>query len=328
VPLPDVSDASAVQPRASGAPAIAELEDGVAFDLPPDVTARIESLASGFVAGLAAAPIGSPAFGRAIRAIDGLGEREVAATTQIAARFQDRPVRVLEDVLDERAPLSRHVRELEKMAAAMAARLAARGTPDGDADDLDDEDLRAAERVRELIPQLDADRELLEADNAAVAQQEQALWREIETLRQYAALAASLDQLMADHVDGLQGADPARARTLRVDVLFAIRRRRRDLLLQLAVATQGDAALRLIEQDNLEVIWALRTATTTTATALRAAALASLATSNRSAVGRSSSDGGAVAVVRQTLTDMLGALDAVEQRRRTTLEIVRRQPRD
>ena len=318
------SDAS----DASDDPAIAELEDGVAFDLPPDVTARIESLASGFVAGLVAAPIGSPALGRAIRAIDGLGEREVAATTQIAARFQDRPVRVLEDVLGEHAPLSRHVRELEKMAAAMAGRLAARGTPDGDADDLDDEDMRVAERVRELIPQLDADRALLETDNAGLAQQERALWREIETLRQYAALAGRMDQVLADHLDTLQAADPARAHALRVDVLFAIRRRRRDLLLQLAVATQGYSALRLIEQDNLEVIWALRGATTTTVTALRAASLASLATSNRPVGERSSSDGTAVASLRQTLTDMLGALDAVEQRRRTTLEIVQRQARD
>ena len=312
----------------SEAPAIAELADGVAFDLPPDVTARIESLASGFVSGLVAAPMGSPAFGRAIRAIDGLGEREVAATTQIAARFQDRPVRVLEDVLGERAPLSRHVRELEQMAAAMAERLAARRSPDGDADDLDDEDRRAAERVRELIPELDADRALLETDNAALAQQEQALWREIETLRQYAALAARLDQLMADHVEGLQATDPARAHAIRVDVLYAIRRRRRDLLLQLAVATQGYSALRLIEQDNLEVIWALKGATTTTVTALRAASLAALATSNRPAVGPFPSGSDAVASLRQTLADMVSALDAVEQRRRTTLDVVQRKGRD
>lgn len=235
---------------------------------------------------------------------------------------------MLEDVLGERAPLSRHVRELEKMAATMAERLAARRSSDGDADDLDDEDRRAAERVRELIPELDADRALLETDNAALAQQEQALWREIETLRQYAALAARLDQLMADHVEGLQATDPARGHAIRVDVLYAIRRRRRDLLLQLAVATQGYSALRLIEQDNLEVIWALRAATTTTVTALRAASLASLATSDRAAVGRSASDGSAVASLRETLADMVSALDAVEQRRRTTLDVVQRNGRD
>ena len=222
----------------SGAPAIAELEDGVAFDLPPDVTARIESLASGFVAGLVSAPIGSPAFGRAIRAIDGLGEREVAATTRSPPG--SRTGRSAGSrMCSTSTPLSRHVRELEKMAGAMSARLAARGSPDGDADDLDDEDRRAAERVRELIPELDADRALLETDNAAVAQQEQALWREIETLRQYAALAARLDQLMADHVEGLQAADPARAHAMRVDVLYAIRRRRRDLLLQLGGRDPG-----------------------------------------------------------------------------------------
>ena len=133
---------------------------------------------------------------------------------------------------------------------------------------------------------------------------------------------------MADHVEGLQAADPARGHAIRVDVLYAIRRRRRDLLLQLAVATQGYSALRLIEQDNLEVIWALRAATTTTVTALRAASLASLATSDRAAVGRSTSDGSAVASLRETLADMVSALDAVEQRRRTTLDVVQRNGRD
>ncbi len=273
-----------------------------------------------------AAPAGSPAFGRAIRAIDGLGEREIAATTQIAARFQDRPIRAVEDVLGERAPLTRHVRELGKMAAELAARLAARRAADGD--DLEDADLRAADRVRELIPQLDADRALLEADNAALAQQERALWREIETLRQYATLAARLDELVADHLDTLHEADPARAHVLRVDALHAIRRRRRDVLLQLAVATQGYAALRLIEQDNLEVIWALRAAMTTTVTALRAASLATRATSSRQAATRSAADADTVAGLRQTLTDMVSALDIVEQRRRATLETVQRQAHD
>ena len=111
-------------------------------------------------------------------------------------------------------------------------------------------------------------------------------------------------------------------------MLYAIRRRRRDLLLQLAVATQGYSALRLIEQDNLAVIWALRGATTTTVTALRAASLAAIATSTRPAAGTSAPDGGAVASLRQTLADMVSALDAVEQRRRTTLDVVQRKGRD
>jgi hypothetical protein len=177
-------------------PAIAELEDGVAFDLPPDVTARIESLASAFVASLVTAPIGSPSFGRAIRAIDGLGEREIAATTQIAARFQDRPVRVLEEVLAERAPLSRHVRELERWPRRWRRGSRPGDGPTGTRTTWTRTTGARPSGVRELIPELEADRALLELDNAGLAQQEQALWREIETLRQYAALAARLDQLL------------------------------------------------------------------------------------------------------------------------------------
>jgi uncharacterized protein YaaN involved in tellurite resistance len=44
--------------------------------------------------------------------------------------------------------------------------------------------------------------------------------------------------------------------------------------MQLAVVSQGYSALRLIEHDNLEVIWAVRSAATTTATAIRTASLA------------------------------------------------------
>jgi hypothetical protein len=61
------------------------------------------------------------------------------------------------------------------------------------------------------------------------------------------------------------------------DVIHSLRQHRRDLLLQLAVASQTYASVRLIEQRNLEVIWALRSASATTLSALHATGLARLA---------------------------------------------------
>jgi uncharacterized protein YaaN involved in tellurite resistance len=246
----------------------------------------------------------------------------VAATTLIASRFQDRPVRAVEDVLAERAPLTRHLRELRDAAAGLARRSARdRVSPD----EVAREAAEADERIRELVAALDADRALLEVDNAALDQQERALWIEIETLRQYAFLAARLDDLLAERIDLAGRTDPAAARTLQLEALYAIRRRRRDLLLQLAVATQGYAALRLVEQDNLEVIWAIRTATTTTVTALRTAVLAARATSDRVDAAMGAADD-VVEAVRQTLGEMHASLDEVDRRRRTTLDQVRRRP--
>ena len=98
---------------------LTELEQQLAADIEPDVAAKVESVAVAFVDRLLAAPLGTPSFGRSIRAIDGLGEREVRATTIIASRFGDRPVRDVEDLLSERASLSRHLRALREAGARL-----------------------------------------------------------------------------------------------------------------------------------------------------------------------------------------------------------------
>jgi len=64
-----------------------------------------------------------------------------------------------------------------------------------------------------------------------------------------------------------------RADCLRADLLYAIRRRRQEILTQLAVTTQGYAALRIVEERNEGMVHALATATTTTAAALRTAVM-------------------------------------------------------
>ncbi len=255
-----------------------------------------------------------------MRAIDTLGEREVAATTQIAARFHDRPLRAVEDVLSDKAPLTRHLRDLRREADDLLRRS---GRPDVSADWLAREAGEVEGRIRDLVIALDSDRQALEVDNAAIDQQERALWIEIDTLRQYAFLAARLDDLVAERVEALAPADPAAAHALQVEALYAVRRRRRDLLLQLAVATQGYAALRLVEQGNLEVIWAIRAASTTTVTAVRTALLAARATAAKDA---ERSAGAFVSELRDTLAEMQTALDEVDRRRRTTLAEAKRRP--
>ncbi len=113
----------------------------------------------------------------------------------------------------------------------------------------------------------------LEADNAAISQEERALWTEMETLRQYAYLARTLDESLERRIDALATTDAARGRALREDVLFPVRHRLQDILTQLAVAAQGYAALRVVRQNNQEVIRAIHTATTTTTAALRTAVM-------------------------------------------------------
>jgi hypothetical protein len=247
----------------------------------------------------------------------------VDATTQIAARFQDRPVRAVEAVLADRSPLTRHLRELRESATGLVRRVSS----DGDDPDVVARAVaEAEERIRGLVAELDEDRATLEADNAGIDQQERALWIEIETLRRYAVLGARLDELVGNQVEALRATNPAAARSLELEALHAIRRRRRDLLLQLAVATQGYAALRIVEQDNLEVIWAIRAATTTTVSALRTALFAARATADRTDMAADGGVGPVVTELSRTLAEMQAALDEADRRRRRALTEARHRP--
>jgi hypothetical protein len=81
----------------------------------------------------------------------------------------------------------------------------------------------------------------------------------------------------------------------------------------------------VIERDNLEIIWAIRAATSTTVSALRAAQLAVQAVSDRShAAATAVSDSMAL---RDTITQLVDAIDEVDRRRRTTIEDVQGRPR-
>ena len=260
-----------------------------------------------------AAPLGSPAFGRAIAAIDGLGDREIRATTEIVRGLDNQPSLAVRRLVSDDSQLSRSLRWLRETAERLRDELNARSAES--ARDVARDLERAQERIDEAVGALNDALETLQLANATIAQQERALWTELQALREYAFLAGRLDDLVDDRIEALATTDPDRAGALRTEALFSVRRRRRDLLLQLAVVTQGYAALRLIEQDDLEVIWAIRTATTTTATAMRTALLAVQAMADR----RRSVEVD-LAGLGQAWNDVVVALDAVDVRKRRTFE--------
>ena len=95
----------------------------------------------------------------------------------------------------------------------------------------------------------------------------------METLRQYAFLAGRLDEELTARIAGAEdvraGAPAAeRVNSLRLDVLPIVRRRRREILTQLSIVMQGYAALRIVEDDNAEVIRAVASTISTTTAAL------------------------------------------------------------
>ena len=93
-----------------------------------------------------------------------------------------------------------------------------------------------------------------------------------------------LDESLDARIAAIDATDPRRATALREDVLLPVRVRRRDILTQLAVVSQGYAALGIIKRTNDDLIGAVRAATTTTVAAVRTAALVAQAIANRRAV--------------------------------------------
>jgi uncharacterized protein YaaN involved in tellurite resistance len=250
-----------------------------------------------------------------LAAVDRLGQREIAATAAIATAFADRPIRALEHELGDDRALARHGRALRRVAEDLVPN---DGGGRRDGTDIVAASAAAEHRIRVLVAELDATRQALDVDNGRLNQQERALWTEIQAIREYAAVAAAIDEALEDRIAEIAGENAGRARALRDDVQYVVRRRRRDILLQLAVATQGYAALRRIEQGNLELIWMLRSMSTTTASALRTAAFAARLVSARPAAAAD-----ALADVGHAWGDVLSAVERVESRRREALEELR-----
>jgi uncharacterized protein YaaN involved in tellurite resistance len=254
---------------------------GQEIGVPPEIASRIDAIVEDFLDAVVRLDPHEAEFGRRIAEVQAIAEREIFATSEMSRRVLDQPVRAITGILGAKAPIAQGLLELR------------RGVEDLDParQDLDavkdweryEERFAAGQtRLQEIIWALTDSRNRLLADNAALAQDQRALWTEMETLRQYAYLVRSLDEGLERRIDGLAGTDASRAKLLREDVLFPVRQRLQDIVTQLAVATQGYAALHIVEQTNAEVIRAIGSATTTTAAALRTAIMVTQAI----AVGR------------------------------------------
>ena len=273
-------DLSAPAPVLVVAPEEAEKAITVAVD----VATRIDALVAAFIDSITSLDAHGDEYRRRIADVNSIGEREVIATSEMSNRLLDRPVRAMTGILEGKAPIARNLVELRHTVedlnparydlAQMSPRKLLGVIPLGDRlRNYFDRYTKAQAHIQAIIGALTDSRNNLQADNAAIAQEERALWTEMETLRQYAYMARTLDEALERRIDALATSDPARGRTLREDILFPVRHRLQDILTQLAVAAQGYAALRVVQQNNQEVVRAIQTATTTTTAALRTAVM-------------------------------------------------------
>jgi uncharacterized protein YaaN involved in tellurite resistance len=124
----------------------------------------------------------------------------------------------------------------------------------------------------------------LRKDNAALNLEKGELWAAMARLNQYVYVAERLDAQLAARIADLEATDPDRARSLRDDVLFYVRQKHQDLLVQLAVSIQNYLAIDVVIKNNVELIKGVDRASTTTISALRTAVIVAQALGNQKLV--------------------------------------------
>jgi uncharacterized protein YaaN involved in tellurite resistance len=255
--------------------------------IPPPAVERLEELVAEIVDTVVSAPPDGLALARTVEAISRLGQREFVATAAISGRVLDRRFRSMDGQFAARGPMTRRLAGLRKIADDLEPSRIKMGRGRSSSDDMKELDryferfAKTQPRLEGILAELGQSRFALERDNASIAAEQESLAVEMESLREHVFLAERLDDALAARLTRLAEADPDRAEDLRAHVLAALRARRAQIVTQLSVATQGYAALELVEKSNDAVIDSVAQAVSTTATALRTAILAAQAAASQ-----------------------------------------------
>ena len=279
---------NAPEPATTIAPDDAEKEVAI----PSEAAQRIDSLVAAYVSGISDLDVHGDDYRRRVDDIDALADREIRATSEMSNRLLDRPTRAMSGLGSGDTSVARSLLDLRHSVEDLnpAKHDLSQGGPRKLLGILPFGDRvrayfakyqKAQSHIQGIVGALREGSGELEKDNAAIGQEQKALWTQMETLRQYAYMAERLDAGLEARFDAISATDQDRARVLREDILFPVRRRRQEILTQLAVAVQGYAALRVVEINNRELIRAVRTATTTTVAALRTAVMVAQALTNQ-----------------------------------------------
>jgi uncharacterized protein YaaN involved in tellurite resistance len=251
--------------------------------LAEDVQAGISTRADEFTQRLAALDPRSPDFGRVLDELLTVGSADMRVAATIAGALLDRSTAALAGARGEKvsaqqeialslAELRRTVRELDPSKLPLTGRKILRLIPvANEARKLLSRYQAASEPVNALVVHLRMRQDLLQRDNAAIKNERERLWQNMNKLSESAAFAAAVDEAVDRQASILDLADPLMAKALRADILHPIRQRQQDILTQLAVCAQGYLALDLLRRNNDELIRGVERAVSTTVSALRIA---------------------------------------------------------
>jgi uncharacterized protein YaaN involved in tellurite resistance len=263
--------------------------------LTPDVLAKLDGEVDAFVQAMTQLDPNSAEFQTKVKAVYGAGDAEVAQSAAMSNRMLDKPMRSLESgAVSETSQVSRSLLDLRRLVEDLdpsrqgdlfAPRKLLGLIPFGDKiSHYFDRFTSAQGNIQRIITALQNGRDELERDNAAIEEEKVNLWSLMQRLEQYVYVLKGLDQKLEAKALALDGAEPAKAKVLREDVLFYVRQKTTDLLTQMAVNIQGYLALEMIRKTNLELVKGVQRATTTTISALRTAVMVAQALNNQKLV--------------------------------------------
>jgi uncharacterized protein YaaN involved in tellurite resistance len=250
---------------------------------------QLEARVDGFIRELVALDANSPEFGKKAEQLMLLGQREIEEAASHSSRFLERPMKALSSesgVGTDLAQLRRTIEDLDPGRKNLLGRKKLLGVvPFGNKMRGYFDGYKSAQtHISAILARLASGKDELLKDNAGVDVERQALWAAMQRLEQMIHIARTLDAGLERKAAELDGADPAKARALRENALFAVRQRSTDLLTQMAVSVQGYLALDLVKKNNVELMKGVDRASTTTVAALRTAVTVAQAMTNQKLV--------------------------------------------
>jgi len=261
--------------------------------VPADERGKLDADAERLARELAQLAPQSAEYQEHVRALEALGNAEIARSANVASRLLDRPTRAM-SALGESAPVAKTLLDLratvEKLDPSRQGDLFSPRKllgiiPFGDKLQAYFRSYESSQsHLNAIIEGLRRGKDELLRDNAAIEQEKASMWGLMGELEKHGYLSRALGDAVDREAQALQTAEPERARALQEDVLFAARQKQQDIATQLAVNVQGYMALDLIKRNNAELVKGVDRATTTTVAALRTAIAVAQAVANQKLV--------------------------------------------
>jgi uncharacterized protein YaaN involved in tellurite resistance len=326
-PAPVAAPAPATVELAPPAPVVAvpAAQASEMVKLDAATVTRLDGMVEAYLTAITSLDVHGGEFATRVKDIQKLGDEDIKASAGVSNRMLDKPMAAMANGgLTQASVVSRSLLDLRntveeldpgRQGDLLSPRKLLGIIPFGDRlRDYFDKYSSSQGHIDAIIKALFSGQDELVRDNAAIEQEKANLWATMGRLRQYIYLGQKLDAALVARIAEIEVSDPDRARVLREDMLFYVRQKVQDLLVQLAVSVQGYLALDVIRKNNVELIKGVDRATTTTVSALRTAVIVAQALADQKLVldqitALNTTTGNLIESTSRMLKDQSGAIN-------------------